>query len=165
MTVPDLRETYFWLRRRARESAVEWEKTRKAVEEAWRNGAQAATERLELLKQQRESLARDQRLPRTSAARRGIDQALDARRAEYEALRDSPEMQRYQRALETERMARKKLAAAAPYEWREFEARLSRLRRDRPAEWRDYEARERTAGREPVAPRDWKPLFQVSGAD
>ena len=165
MTAPDLREAHFWLRLRAREPAIEWENAREAVEDAWRNGAQAATERLELLERQRESLARDPKLPRTPAARRGIDQALDARRAEYEALRASPEIRRYRQALETERLARKKLAAAAPYEWRELEARLSRLRRDRPAQWRDYVAREQAAGRKPVTPRAWKSLFPGSGAD
>ncbi len=189
MTAPDLREAHFWLRLRAREPAIEWENAREAVEDAWRNGAQAATERLELLERQRESLARDPKLPRTPAARRGIDQALDARRAEYEALRVSPEIRRYRQALETERLARKKLAAAAPYEWRGLrtppppppqerpapgrgeragrtrEAGLPRLRRDRPAQWRDYVAREQAAGRKPVTPRAWKSLFPGSGAD
>ena len=160
----DLRETLSWLRRRAGEPATRWEEARKAVEEAWRDGARAASERLELLEQQRRSLAGDPSLPRTPAARRGLDRALDARRAECAALRGSPEIQRHQRAQEAERIARKELAAASPYEWREYEAQLARLRKDHPGQWRVYEAGEQAAGREPVAPRDWKPLFPGSSA-
>ena len=160
----DLRETLFFLRRRAGEPATRWEESRKAVEEAWRDGARAASERVELLEQQRKSLAGDPSLPRTPAARRGLDQALDARRAECEALRGSAEIRRHQQAQEAEHIARKELAAAAPYEWREYEAQLARLRMDHPGRWREYEAGERAVGREPVAPRDWKPLFPGSSA-
>ena len=159
VTTPDLQEARFLLKRRAREPFERWEHARTAVEDAWRGGAQARTERLALLEEQQRSLARDPRVARTRRAQEGLDREIDARRRECEEIRNSPEMLRRREARAAEAAARTELAAAAPYEWREYEARLARLRRDYPRQWDDYEAEERSAGRDPVDPRPWKPLL------
>lgn len=162
MTTPDMREARFLLRRRARQPFEQWEKTRAAVEEAWRGGAEALNDRLALLEEQQTSLARDPKVARTAKAREGLDQALDERRQECDAIRDSPELRRHHDARAAERDAQRELAAAAPYEWREYEARLARLRRDHPRQWDEYETEERAAGRDPMRPRDRKPVLPDS---
>ena len=159
----DLREARFFLRLRARGPATKWESTREAVAEAWRGGARAASERLARLEEERRSLALDANTARTPAARRGLDRALDARREECEAIRASPELRRYHEAREAERAARTDLAAAAPYEWREYEARLAKLRERNRRQWEKYEAEERAAGRDPVVPHQWGSLFGARG--
>ena len=157
MTTPDMRESAFLLKLRARQPFAEWEKARAAVEGAWRSGAQDLSSRLAQLEEEARSLARDPRVARTPSAREGLDRALDERRRECEAIRDSPELRRYHDARGAELAARRELAAAAPYEWREYEARLARLRREHPRQWNEYETEERSAGREPLCPRAWKP--------
>ena len=163
MTIPDFGEARFLLRRGAPEAAARWQASREAVEEAWRNGAEAALARLSVLEEQIESLARDPHLRRSPAARAGVDRALDARRKEREAVRDSLELRRYRDAKHREFAAREALAEAAPYEWREYEARLARLRRHYPGKWAEYEAGERAAGRDPVSPRPWASLGVLPG--
>ena len=69
MTIPDFGEARFLLRRGAPEAAARWQASREAVEEAWRNGAEAALARLSVLEEQIESLARDPHLRRSPAAR------------------------------------------------------------------------------------------------
>lgn len=160
---PDLREARFVLRLRARGPATNWENRREAVAEAWRGGARAASERLARLGEERGSLALDANTARTAAARRGLDRALDERRAECEAISASPELRRYQEAREAELAARTELAAAAPSEWREYQTRLAKLREQHPRQWEKYEAEERTAGRDPVTPRPWESLFGARG--
>ena len=152
VTIPDFGEARFLLRRQAPEAAARWQASREAVEEAWRNGAEAALTRLSSLEEQIESLARDPNLRRNPAARAGVDRALDARRKEREAIRDSRELRRYREAKTEESAAREALAEAARYQWREYEARLARLRRQYPGKWAEYEAEERAAGRDPVSP-------------
>ena len=152
VTIPDFGEARFLLRRRAPEAAARWQASRNAVEEAWRNGAEAASARLSLLEEQIDSLARDPHLRRNPAARDGVDRALDARRKERAAIRDSRELRRYREAKIEECAARKALAEAARYEWREYEARIARLRRQYPGKWAEHEAEERAAGRDPVSP-------------
>ena len=162
MTTPDMREARSLLKRRARQPFEQWEKARAAVEEAWREGAQASRGRLARREEQQRSLARDPRVARTPRAREGLDRALDERRRECEAIRASPELRRHHEAHAAELAARRELAAAAPYEWREYEARLARLRRHYPRRWNEYETEERSAGRDPLRPRDWKPLLPGS---
>ena len=159
VTTPDLREARFLLKRRALAPFERWEKARAAVEEAWRGGAQALSDRLARLEEERRSLARDPKIARTRRAREGLDRALDARRRECEAIRDSPQLRQHREARAAELAARTALAAAATYEWREYEARLARLKKDYPRQWDEYEAEERSAGREPVHHRDRKPLL------
>ena len=167
MTTPDLREARLLLKRGAlkrgaRQPFEQWERARAAVEDAWRGGARALSERLAGLKEERRSLARDPQLARTRRAREGLDRALDERRQEGDAIRDSPELRRHHDACAVELAARRELAAAAPDEWRAYEARLARLRRDYPRQWDEYETQERAAGRDPLCPRDWKPLLPGS---
>ena len=164
MTTPDLREARFLLKRRARQPFEQWEKARAAVEEAWRGGAEVLSDRLARLEEQTRSLARDPKVARTPRAREGLDRALDARRQECDAIRDSPELRRHHDARAAELAARTELASAAPYEWREYEARLARLRRSYPRQWDEYETKERSAGRDPLGPWDGKPL-QSAGAN
>lgn len=159
MTAPDLREAWFLLKRRARQPFQQWQDSRAEVEDAWRNGARAATERLAELEEHLRPRPRDAKTARTPAARAGLDRALDERRRQRDALRASPELRRHREALDAERAARRELAAAAPYEWREYEARLARLQREYPGRWAEYEAGERAAGRDPVPPRTSKSLL------
>lgn len=164
VTAPDLQECRFLLRRRARQPFERWERARTAVEEAWRGGAHSRSERLARLEQELKSLSRDPTIARTARAREGLDQALDQRREERDAILASPEMRRHREALQAERAAREELSsAAAPYEWRDYEARLARTKKDHPRIWDEYEAHERAAGRVAIVPKRWAPLLPVDG--